>query len=106
MNRMTWKWPLWLSSTVSMINRNQLEEIAAGVETHEILRGICIPSARVGNPDGTPCDYLTQLPPISAPLEERAEFWRLRGIERNPDQFYPMYYAIARCVKPRVIAEI
>ncbi len=36
----------------------------------------------------------------------RAEWWSKRGIERNPDEFYVYYHAIARVLQPRVIAEI
>lgn len=89
-----------------MIDRNALEDIACSVETHEILRGICIPEARAKHPDGRAIDYLTELPKLTDPLEVRAAWWAQRGIERHPDEFYPIYHAVARLVKPRRIAEI
>jgi predicted O-methyltransferase YrrM len=89
-----------------MIDRNLIETYAQHVETHEILRHICIPDARAKNPDGSPVDYLLDLPAIKDPLEQRAAFWKVRGIERHPDEFYPTYYALARVLKPKRIAEI
>ena len=90
-----------------MLDRNEIERIASSVHTHEILRQHCILEARAKNPDGSACDYSTdKLPPLTADIAERAAWWSARGIERHPDEFYPVYHAIARITKPRVIAEI
>lgn len=89
------------------LDRNEIEKIAASVHTHEVLRNHCIIEARAKNPDGSECDYSTdKLPALTAPIPERAKWWSQRGIERHPDEFYVYYHAIARVLKPRVIAEI
>lgn len=90
-----------------MLDRNEIERIAASVHSHEVLRNHCILEARAKNPDGSLCDYSTgKLPPLIAPIAERAAWWSARGIERHPDEFYVFYHAIARILRPRVIAEI
>jgi predicted O-methyltransferase YrrM len=62
-----------------MLDRGAIERLAATVQSSQILAGILIPEAR---------------PP-------RGEF-----VERNPDEFYPYYFAIGKLLAPRRIAEI
>lgn len=112
-----------------MLNRMLLEKDANTVITNEILGAIIPPDARprdecekcdgsgfyvdmqwVNGADCTACGgtgkIIASWPGIERPLQERAEWWKHKGILKNPDDRYTYYYAIAKQVRPVIIAEI
>ena len=113
-----------------MLDRMLLEKEAHGVLTNEILGAIIVPEARPKEEckrclgtgfDDSPvnqqiCTQCTGsgrqpidpqfFPPLERPLQERYEWWKHKGIIKNPDDRYPYYYAIAKQVRPVIVAEI
>lgn len=116
-----------------MIDRMQLEYDANTVLTAEILRSIIVPEAKpreiCGHCDGTGkvLKTLPRLdsnecsackgtgktivpvafwPGIDRPLQERYEWWKAKGILKDPDDRYPYYFAVAKQCRPLIIAEI
>lgn len=87
------------------IDRAQLERDVYSITEKEILGPILVPDDQVKDEDGKVIDP-KHFPPITRPVQQRAKWWEKRGVVRNPDEKYPWYWAIAKQVKPLIIAEI
>ena len=88
-----------------MLDRMLVERDANCVLTNEILGKIIVPEARPKDASGAEIEPAF-FPPIERPMQERYEWWKHHGILKDPDDRYTYYYAIAKQVKPVIIAEV
>lgn len=74
----------------------------AGFEDPFINQQLCTQCSGTGSQPIDPQFF----PPLDRPLQERYEWWKHKGTIKNPDDRYTYYYAIAKQVRPIIIAEI
>lgn len=83
----------------------QIEHDAHTTLTAEILRSIIVPEAKPKDISGKaipPAEW----PGLERPMQQRQEWWKWKGILKDPDDRYTYYFAIAKQCRPIIIAEI